>query len=398
MAIPGGTPRERQFIQALNVYYRDADHVPAAERAHRYAQAMATVARDNAGDAEAQIFYALALIATAAPTDRTHANQQQAAGILEPIFRRQPQHPGVAHYLIHAYDIAALAPRGLTAARAYSKIAPSAPHALHMPSHIFTRLGFWDESIASNRAARAAAHAQGDTGEELHAMDYLTYAYLQSGRYSQAERVVADLRAMKTPPASQFKVGYAATAMPIRLAIERRQWDIAARVEPLPQSPPHVAALTFWSRAVGNTRAVPAHSADADIEKLRAALREVQAGGNGYWATQVDVLIKEAEGWRSAANGDTETAVTQLRAAADEEDAVEKLPVTPGPIVPAREQLGEILLAVQRPDQAMREFQSALKLAPGRRGSLLGAIAAAEQQGDSKTAALLHAQMTRSSR
>jgi tetratricopeptide (TPR) repeat protein len=391
--IRAGSHRERQFIEALDTYYRDAQKDAHGVRAERYARAMAEVARSNPSDPEAQIFYALALIATAPPADKAHSNQKQAAKILEPLFRQQPQHPGLAHYLIHAYDSAELAPQGLAAARAYSKIAPSAPHALHMPSHIFTRLGLWDDSIASNQAARAAAHKQGDLGEELHAMDYLTYAYLQRGRYADAEQVVADLRSMNALPAPQFKVGYAATAMPVRLAIERRDWDSAASLEPLPQSAPHVAALVYWARALGQARAGHPRSSDVDIGKLQACLSELKSGGNLYWATQVDVLIKEAQAWRSATDGDAEAAVLSLRTAADEEDAVEKLPVTPGPIVPAREQLGELLLGLQRPDQALREFQTALTFAPDRRGALVGAITAAERLGDTQTATQLRAEL-----
>ena len=393
LEIPAGSQRERQFIEALDTYYRDADKDAPAVRAGRYAHAMAEVAGNNPHDPEAQIFYALALIATAQPADRTHANQKQAADILEPLYRQQPQHPGLAHYLIHAYDSAELAPRGLAAARAYSRIAPSAPHALHMPSHIFTRLGLWDDSIASNQAARAAAHAQGDLGEELHAMDYLTYAYLQRGRYPDAEQVLVELGAMKELPARQFKVGYAATAMPVRVAIERRAWDRAAALEPLPQSAPHVAALVYWARALGQARAGHPRAADADIDKLQASQREVQAAGNLYWAAQVDALLKEAQAWRLVADGQADAAVLSLRAAADEEDAVEKLPVTPGPVLPAREQLGELLLDLQRPGDALQEFRTDLALAPGRRGALVGAITAAEQLHDTETAAKLRAEL-----
>jgi hypothetical protein len=391
--IGAGSRRERQYIEALGRYYANAEHDAPAVRAERYTRAMADVARNNPNDPEAQIFYALALIATAPPADKTHANQKRAAAILEPIFRQQPQHPGVPHYLIHAYDNAELAPQGLAAARAYSKIAPSAPHALHMPSHIFTRLGLWDDSIASNQAARAAAHTQGDVGEELHAMDYLTYAFLQRGRYADAEQVVLDLRSMKDLSAAQFKMGYAATAMPVRLAIERRAWDSAASLEPLPQSPPHIAALVYWARAIGQSRAGHPRSSDADVDRLSACLRELQSAGNAYWATQVHVLLKEAQAWRLAADRDPQ-ALASLRAAADEEDAVEKLPLTPGPIVPAREQLGELLLDLNHPQQALHEFRTALTLAPGRRGALVGAAAAAERLGDAQAATQLRAQLT----
>jgi tetratricopeptide (TPR) repeat protein len=388
-----GSPRERRFIEALATYYRDSEHATPPVRAERYATAMAGVARENAGDMESQIFYALALIATAPPTDKTHANQKKALAILEPLYRSHPQHPGLAHYVIHASDSTEMAQQGLAAARAYSKIAPSAPHALHMPSHIFTRLGLWDDSIASNRAARAAAHAQGDIGEELHAMDYLTYAYLQRGRDAEAQQIVLELRSMTTITPSQFKEGYAATAMPVRLAVERRAWKTAASLEPLPQSPPHVAALAYWARALGRARSEHPQSSDADIEKLAECRRALQAAGNSYWATQVDVLLKEAQAWRSAAKGESDAAVQSLRAAADQEDALEKLPVTPGPIVPAREQLGELLLNLKRPQEALQEFQTALLSAPRRRGALVGAMTAAERVGDTRVVTQLRADM-----
>lgn len=389
--IRAGSLRERQFIAALAAYYRDPEQAAPAVRAERYAGAMAEVAGNNPDDTEAQVFYALALIATARPTDQAHANQKRAAAILEPIFRRQPQHPGLAHYLIHAYDSAELAPQGLAAARAYSRIAPSAPHALHMPSHVFTRLGLWDDSIASNQAARAAAHTQGDLGEELHAMDYLTYAYLQRGRYADAEQVVAGLRSMKDLPAPQFKVGYAATAMPVRLAVERRAWDTATTLQPLAQSAPHVAAMVYWARALGQARTGHQRLAEAEIDRLNDCLHELQSAGNNYWVTQVEVLLNEARAWRLQADGEAEAALRSLRAAADQEDAVEKLPLTPGPIVPAREQLGELLLELKRPEPALRELQTSLKSTPGRRGALLAAIAAAEQLQDAPTATQLRA-------
>ena len=225
-------------------------------------------------------------------------------------------------------------------------------------------------------------------------MDYLTYAYLQRGRYADAGQLVADLRSMKDLPAPQFKVGYAATAMPVRLVIERGAWDSAGSLEPLPQSPPHVAALVYWARALGRARAAHPQSSDADIGKLQDCLSELKSAGNLYWATQVDVLVKEAQAWRSMAAGDADAALSALRAAADEEDAVEKLPLTPGPIVPAREQLGELLLEMKRPDEALQQFRVALTLAPARRGALVGAIAAAESLHDAATVSQLRAQLT----
>ena len=382
-ALTAETPREQAFIAALGAYYAGADHAAPAVRALRYSDAMAAVARDNRDDDEAQVFYALSLVATASPTDRTHERQKRAADILEPIWKRQPQHPGVPHYLIHAYDSAELAQRGLPAARAYAGIAPSAPHALHMPSHIFTRLGLWDDSIASNLAARAAAHAQGDVGEELHAMDYLTYAYLQRGRTADAAQVVASLQGIGVVAAGGFKTGYAANAMPARLAVESRDWAAAARLTPLPGSAPQVAAIVWWARALGRSRAPSPGPADGDIVELRACREALLASGDAYWTAQTDALLKSAEGWRAAASGDADRAVTVLTAAADEEDALEKLPVTPGPIVPAREQLGELFLALNRPSEALRAFNAALALAPGRRSALQGAAEATRRLGAS---------------
>jgi tetratricopeptide (TPR) repeat protein len=355
---------------------------------------MAGVAHQHPEDPEAQIFYALALVATAAPTDKTHANQKQAAAILEPIYRLQPQHPGLAHYLIHAYDSAELSPRGLAAARAYAKIAPSAPHALHMPSHIFTRLGYWEDSIESNLAARTASREQGDRGEELHAMDYLTYAYLQRGQDQDADKIVAELGAMPDLAAADFKIGYAATAMPVRVAVERRRWDSATSLQPLPHSAPHVQALVYWARSLASSRGGAVEPTDPNIQKLQECLTELQTAQSNYWAVQVDAMLKEAKGWRLAAQGRTDAAIASLRAAADLEESVEKLPVTPGPVVPAREQLGELLLSVKQPGPALREFKQSLALAPRRRGALLGAIAAADQSGDTNAANAFKAQLS----
>jgi tetratricopeptide (TPR) repeat protein len=381
-----GSPRERAFIAAAAVYFTDDGKSPHAVRAKAYEQAMAEVATRFPDDAEAQIFHALALIAIAPPTDRTHAYQKRAADILEPLYHRYPQHPGLAHYLIHAYDSAELAPRGLAAARAYAKIAPSAPHALHMPSHVFTRLGDWNDSIASNKAARAAARATGDVGEELHAMDYLTYAYLQLGRDADAKRVVDDAASLHGLAAGKFKIGYAANAMPTRYAIERRQWKDATTLQPLPDSEPHVAAIVYWARAVGASRSAHPDDADADIARIDACIAKLDAAGNTYWATLTRVLADSARAWQFHARGNDDEAIALLRKAADSEDASEKLPVTPGPIVPAREQLGDLLLETGHPADALREFRTALKDAPGRRGALNGAAQASRSSGQAKAA------------
>src|SRR5271157_3990441 len=373
--------RERQFINALGLIYQDAATVPYRTRALDYEDAMSRLAAINRKDIEAQVFYALALLANASPTDQTHAKQKQVADLLEPLNRIYPEHPGIPHYLIHAYDNAELAPRGLPAARAYSKIAPSAPHALHMPSHIFTRLGLWEESIASNLAARDAAHRQGDTGEELHAMDYLVYAYLQSGHDTDAAQVIQELRGMSKLNTGDFKIGYASTAMPVRYAVERSQWADAASIVPPTGAAPHVVAIAVWARGLGLARNGRAEEAHAEAEKLRQIEGQLRASGNDYWANQVGILECEIMAWSDQASGKPDGAVALLREAADEEDAVEKLPVTPGPIVPAREQLGYLLLEQNHPGLALKEFETALANAPGRRGALQGAAHASQLSG-----------------
>ena len=282
----GGSDREREFIEALSLIYANADSVSYADRAKRYTEAMAKLAHHNPDDAECQIFYALALLTTAPPTDTTHANQRKAAALLEPLFRKYPQHPGIPHYLIHACDNVEMATQGVEAARVYSQVAPSAPHALHMPSHIHTRLGMWQESIASNDAARKAALEQDDIGEELHAMDYLTYANLQLGRDQDAAQVLDDLRKMKNLSPTYFKVAYAASAMPARYAIERRKWNEATQLVEMAGALPQAAAITAWSRAVGFARTKQISAARDEILKLKRAYEQLRNAGDEYWATQ----------------------------------------------------------------------------------------------------------------
>ena len=376
--VGAGSERERQFINALALLYQDAATVPYRTRASNYEGAMSDLAARNPKDVEAQVFYALALLSNASPSDKSHAKQKQAAALLEPLDRSYPQHPGIPHYLIHAYDNAELAPRGLAPARAYAQIAPSAPHALHMPSHIFTRLGLWDDSIASNLAAKQAAHQQGDTGEELHAMDYLVYAYLQSGRDNEAGQVIEQLKNMPELNASDFKMSYAATAMPVRYAVERGQWSDAAGIVSPKDAPPHVVAVAVWARGIGLARSGHATEAQAEIDKLRQIEDQLHTSGNNYWATQVGILRREVTAWSAQANKKPDEAAALMRASSEEEDAIEKLPVTPGPIVPAREQLGYLLLEQNHPDLALKEFQAALVNAPGRRGAMQGAARATE--------------------
>src|SRR5438034_4258355 len=370
--------RERGFVDALSLIYTTADSLPYQERLNRYAEGMRKLAGRYRDDAECQIFYALALIATASPGDATHAKQKEAAASLEPLFKKYPQHPCIAHYLIHACDNPEMARQGVVAARAYAQIAPSAPHALHMPSHIYTLLGMWEESIASNLAAQKAAREQGDKGEEFHAMDYLVYAYLQLGRDTAAARVLDELRAMTGLGGSDFKVGYAASAMPARYAIERRQWSDAVQLIPVDGAPPHALAVTVWARSVGLARSGKPAAARQEFEKLRSAYEKLRAARDDYWATQVHVQTNEALAWVAQADGKDDEALKLMHAAADEEDAIEKRTVTPGAIIPAREQLGDLLLEANQPPEALTEYQRALTMTPQRRGALMGLAHARE--------------------
>jgi tetratricopeptide (TPR) repeat protein len=379
-AIGARSERERKFIDALSLIYDGDSAAPYATRVSNYELAMRDLAAANKNDTEAQVFYALALLANASPMDKSHAKQKQAADLLEPLYRAYPNHPGILHYLIHACDNAELAPRGLFAARAYSKIAPSAPHALHMPSHIFTRLGLWDDSVASNLAARKAAHQQGDLGEELHAMDYLVYAYLQSGRDREAAEVIRELKDMSNLKAGDFKVAYASTAMPVRYAVERKRWVEAAAIVSPAGAPPQVVAIAVWARGLGLARTARVTDARSEIDKLQQIENQLRTSGKDYWATQVRILTLEVMAWSAQADGKRDEAVTLMREAADQEDGIEKLPVTPGPIVPGREQLGYLLLEQNQPAMASKEFNSALLSAPGRRGALMGASRAAALQ------------------
>jgi tetratricopeptide (TPR) repeat protein len=372
--------RERQFIHALGALYQESDGLTTSIRTVAYERAMAEVARENSKDVESQVFYALALLSNASPTDKTHAKQKQAIDVLEPLNREYPNHPGIAHYLIHACDSQELAERGLPAARAYAQIAPSAPHALHMPSHIFTRLGLWNDSIESNLASRRSARQHGDTLDELHAMDYLVYAYLQTGSDKEVSQIIQDMKAMPKLDMSNFGIAYAATAIPIRYAVERGRWDDAASIAPPSGAPPSVVAIAVWCRGLGLARTGHVKDAREEADRLRQIETQLRATGDDYWSTQTGVLASEVMAWSAQASGDSHQALVLLRAAADQEDAVEKSAVTPGPILPAREQLGDLLLQQKQPELALKEFQTALAEAPGRRGALQGIAHAGDEK------------------
>jgi hypothetical protein len=397
------TPREKDYIAAIETYYKDADTLDHRTRATAYEKAMAQVFAGYPDDREAAIFYALALNATAAPTDKTYANQLKAAGILEKVYAEQPNHPGVAHYLIHSYDYPPLATRALPAARGYAKIAPSVPHAQHMPAHIFTRLGLWPESIESNRASASAGKAYyarlgKDTiwDQTLHAFDYLVYAYLQTGQDKQARAVLEELSAMPRAEPESFVAAYAYAAIPARVALEQRRWSEAAALSPASTAFPWDRfawgqAITAFARAIGAARSGDAARARAEAQKLEGYRAALVAAKQSYWAEQVNIQQQAAAAWAARAEGKNDEAVTLMRAAAALEDSTEKHPVTPAPIVPARELLGELLLDLNQPALALVAFEASAAREPNRLSGLLGAARAAELAGDAAKARTLYA-------
>src|SRR6266571_586943 len=377
-----GTSREKDYVEALGVFYDGWEQRGHAARAQAYREAMRGVHEKKPKDQEAAIFYALALLATAAPADKTYENQRKAAAILEPLFAVQPDHPGAAHYLIHAYDNPVLAPQGVAAARAYSKMAPDLPHALHMPSHIYTRLGLWEDSISSNIAAAEAARKHGDPGEEFHALDYLAYAYLQLGRNDEAEKIRDNLPAVGTvKPSFLFKINYARAAIHARCALEQQHWMEAENLLPDSGVQPQVAAISHWAAALGAAHTGNLQAARQHTEQVRRLSGELREKGDTYWAEQVAIQGEEAGGWVAFAEHRTHDALRLLRMAADHEDAAEKHAVTPGPVRPARELLGDLFMEMHEPKEAFIAYNQVLTLAPGRRRAMDGAAEAARMSG-----------------
>ena len=381
-ASPAPTKRERDYIEALLVFYADHETVAHGARAQRYLQAMETVAQRNPADDEAQIGYALALSAAASPNDKTYANQLKGAAILEPIFTRQPRHPGVAHYLIHLYDYPPIAARGLDAATRYAEIAPAAPHALHMPSHIFTRVGAWKESIASNAASARAAKAGNELHDQLHAMDYQVYAHLQLAQDSEARSVVDEMAGVTGYNPNVRTGPYAVAASQARYMIERSDWAGAAGLRPQESRFAYADAITRFARALGAARSGNPAAARADIAKL-AELRDMLRQANDrYWTEQVDIQWQVASAFLLQAEHKPDEALGVLSAAADAEDRTEKSIVTPGPLAPARELFGTMLLERGRARDALAAFETALVKEPNRYNGLAGAARAAEALGD----------------
>ena len=421
MATAGGTDRERLFITALNTYYNTPDgpvtgevgqscHGPVGsrDRVSAYEKAMRKLYDKYPDDFETQTFYALALLSVgyATPTDTTLANQLQAAHILEKLWKKNSHHPGVAHYLLHSYDYPALAERGLAAARSYSSIAPWVPHALHMPSHIFTRLGMWEESIAANRssadASRAYAtmrHRDATEAEELHALDYMAYSYLQGAQDAKAKEIVdfaATVR--KTNPELEFSGAYALAAIPSRYALERNAWTDAAalRIPELPHwsSFPFMEALIEYSHALGRAHTGDLDGAHKAIDRMRELRDATTDPKFDYFKRHLDLQMQAASAWVAYGEDKKDDAVSLLQRTADAEDILGKHPVSPGALVPAREQLGDLLLKLDRPKEAQREFEAALKIYPGRFRGLYGAALAAEQIGEKEKARRYYAKLT----
>jgi hypothetical protein len=399
------TERERAYIAAIEAFYKDADKLDHRTRAVAYEKAMEQVRLRYPDDREAAVFYALALDTTAVPTDKTYANQLKAAELLEQVFAEQPNHPGVAHYLIHSYDYPPLANRALTAARSYAKIAPSAPHALHMPSHIFTRLGLWQESIQSNGASAAASKeyarkvgAAGAWPEQLHSMDYLAYAYLQGAQDREAKRVLDELLEIQKAEPENLPAAYAFAAIPARYALERRGWADAAALTLYPSSFPWSRfrwgeAITVFTRALGAARSGDAAKARKEVDTLQSLHSALVEAKQSYWADQVEIQRRAAAAWVAHVDGKPDEALTLMRSAADLESSTEKHPVTPGPIVPARELLGELLLDLNQPAQALPEFEASLHSDLNRLNGLYGAARAAELSGDRAKARTYYANL-----
>ena len=399
------TERERDYLAAVEAFYQDAEKLDHRTRALAYEKAMERVYLRYPEDREAAVLYALALDATALPTDKTYANQQKAGAILEKVFAEEPNHPGVAHYIIHSYDYPPLAGRALSAARSYAKIAPSVPHALHMPSHIFIRLGLWQEAIQSNRASAAAARehaAQAFPGsawdQQLHAMDYLAYAYLQRDQGREAKGVLDELDAIQKAEPESGTSAYAFTAIPARYTLERHRWAEAALLTLRPNTFPWsryrwAEANLYFARALGAARAGDGASARQEVEKLQSLHDTLVKAAQSYWADEVDIQRRAAAAWLARAEGKNQEAVTLMRSAAELEDATEKHPVTPGPILPARELLGDLLLELNEPGQALQEFEISLRASPNRFNGLSGAARAAQLAGDPEKARTYYAQL-----
>jgi tetratricopeptide (TPR) repeat protein len=394
-AIAAGAPtdREKAYVAAIASFYKDAETVDHRTRAIAYQKAMEGVYQQYPDDREAAIFYSLALLGTAPSADKTYVNQKKAGEILNRVLPQQPDHPGVAHYLIHSFDYPALASLALPAARTYSKIAESSPHALHMPSHIFVRLGLWDDSIRANEdsAAAALAHVQktapGKSAfDELHALDYLAYAFLQQGRDEKAREILDRTRAVKALDNAQFAAAYALAAVPARYALERGRWEEAEALEVAPawfpwDKFPYAEAITWHARAVGAARHKNSGRAREAVARLEALHKAAVDAKIPYWPDQIEIQRREAAAWLALAEGRPGDALALMKDAVALEATTDKHPVTPGAVLPAREQYGDLLLDLGRPAEALAEYEASLAVAPNRFYALGAAVRAADAAG-----------------
>jgi hypothetical protein len=394
------TARERDYIAAAAALYDRFDSVDQPSRMRAYRDAMARVSAAHPDDTEAAAFYALALAAAAAPADKTYADQLKAGAILEKLWTAQPDHPGIPHYIIHSYDVPALASRAVDAARRYAKIAPDAPHALHMPSHTFTRLGYWQDSIDTNVLSAAAARKVNAIGEELHAGDYQAYAYLQSGQDAAARRVVdsiAEIRSRRDPATASAAPaaagGYAAAAIPARYALERGAWSEAARLDTRPSPFAYADALTSFARALGSARMRDVPAAKAAVDELQKCIDRTIAAKETYWVEQITIQKLGASAWVALAEGRKDEALAQMQDAADREDRTEKSAISPGPLAPARELLGDMLLELKQPKDALAAYRKTIAKEPNRFRAVAGAAAAAAEAGDRAAARTYYTQL-----
>jgi tetratricopeptide (TPR) repeat protein len=386
------TPREHAYINALAEIYKE-DGKDEYAHTQAYEQKMGALQTAYPDDTEAAIFHALALDVTAPKTDKTFSNQRKCGEILEPIFDKQPNHPGVAHYIIHCYDNPVLAKKGLGAARKYATIAPASAHANHMPSHIFTRVGSWEESIHSNlRSAELAKEAEATStdgearDQRLHAMDYLEYAYLQRGRVSDAKAIWDEMNSLPPLRAGLTLVGgYAIAAIPARYTIELGKWDEAAHLQPAAGGLPWAQAITWMAVGIGAARSHDLTRA-GEAERNLAILRDAAQPKNAYWSNQIEVQRREVTAWIAQASGKPEDAVAGMRSATELEESMDKDSVTPGPVVPARELLAQILQLQNHPQESFKEYEAVLKTAPNRFNALWGAASTAESSGDTTSA------------
>ena len=388
------TDRERDYITALAAFFKDWQTVDFRSRAVAYEKAMEGVAAKYPTDDEAQMLYALALNITALPSDKTFANQIKAAKILEPMFVKYPNHPGVAHYLIHTYDYAELAEKGLGSARAYGAIAPSVPHALHMPSHIFSRVGMWREMVDGNRASYQAAKAEmkdaspGMGGyDALHAMDYMVFAHLQQAQDRAARALLDEAAAIRKVNVENFPAAYALAAIPARFALERGDWQQAATLKLTPPDLawskfPQAESVLVYSRGLGAARSGDSAAARADVARLESLKQALVSSKNTYWASQTDLQITTLNAWIALADKRGDEALKLMRAATEAEEASDKHPVTPGNVLPSRELLGEMLLELNQPAAAQAEFEQSLRRDPNRFRGIYGAARAAEAAGN----------------